>query len=80
MWKYVRSSYRNDPFRILLELGLVVFFCAYVLHKKYRPGTVSGAARLTRKQEEELIQEWEPEPLAKPTKPTFPDEPVTTLE
>ena len=37
---YIKNSYQNDPFRILLE-GLLVFFAIkYYFHKKYKPNTV----------------------------------------
>ncbi len=34
---YIRNSYQNDPFRVILELILVVFAIKYLLSKKYKP-------------------------------------------
>jgi len=33
---YIKNSYQNDPFRVVLELGLAVFAVKYMLSKKYR--------------------------------------------
>jgi hypothetical protein len=34
---YIQNSYQNDPFRVVLELILVIFAVKYVLAKKYKP-------------------------------------------
>lgn len=36
---YIRSSYQNDPFRVVLELALAVYAVKYILSKKYRIDT-----------------------------------------
>ncbi len=33
---YIKNSYQNDPFRVVLELGLAVYAVKYMLSKKYR--------------------------------------------
>jgi hypothetical protein len=37
--RYIQKSYQNDPFRIVLELLLVVFAFKYLFSKTYRPDT-----------------------------------------
>ncbi|KAJ3088446.1 serine palmitoyltransferase component [Quaeritorhiza haematococci] len=64
IYKYIKDSHQNDPFRTLLELGLVVFMLWYFVHKRYKAG--ANQVVLTEKEIEELCQEWEPEPLVAP--------------
>lgn len=33
---YIKNSYQNDPFRVVLELGLAIYAVKYMLSKKYR--------------------------------------------
>ncbi|KAJ3179377.1 serine palmitoyltransferase component [Geranomyces variabilis] len=63
---YVRASYQNDPYRTLLEVGLIVFMVWYVLREKYKPGKKNLELPLSEKEVQELIDEWEPEPLVAP--------------
>lgn len=35
--RYVQNSYQNDPFRIVLELFLIIFAIQYLMSKKYKP-------------------------------------------
>ena len=39
VFRYIWDSYRNDPFRILLEGFLVFFAIKYILHKSYKPNS-----------------------------------------
>ncbi len=32
---YIKNSYQNDPFRVVLELGLAIYAVKYMLSKKY---------------------------------------------
>ncbi|KAF9584739.1 serine palmitoyltransferase component [Lunasporangiospora selenospora] len=61
---YIKNSYQNDPFRVVLELGLAIYAIKYMLSKKYRidPSHI----KLTEKEIDELVDEWQPEPLVKP--------------
>ncbi|KAF9377173.1 serine palmitoyltransferase component [Podila verticillata] len=61
---YIRSSYQNDPFRVVLELALAVYAVKYILSKKYRIDT--NDIQLTEKEIDELIADWQPEPLVQP--------------
>ena len=88
IFRYVRASHQNDPFRTLLEILLVVFMFWYFGRKQQKPGfndleltpkvnshadlewahrqfstdIVRGAIQ----EVQELIDEWEPEPLVPP--------------
>ncbi|KND01689.1 serine C-palmitoyltransferase LCB1 [Spizellomyces punctatus DAOM BR117] len=62
--KYVKASYQNDPYRTLLEICLVIFMIWYFGGKKHKPG--DDELQLTEKEIQELIDEWEPEPLVPP--------------
>ncbi|KAI1316142.1 serine palmitoyltransferase component [Mortierella claussenii] len=61
---YIRNSYQNDPFRVVLELGLAVYAVKYMLSKKYRID--QNHIQLTEKEIDELVAEWQPEPLVQP--------------
>ncbi|KAJ3269354.1 serine palmitoyltransferase component [Terramyces sp. JEL0728] len=60
-YKYVHNSYQNDPFRLFLELLLVAFMIWYFVAKRYNPA--NPEIKLTEKEIQDLITEWEPEPL-----------------
>ncbi|OBZ82580.1 Serine palmitoyltransferase 1 [Choanephora cucurbitarum] len=59
---YIKNAYQNDPFRIALELFLVFFAIKYMLSKKYKPN--DNNVVLTDKEVDDLVEEWQPEPLA----------------
>ncbi|CAO3573947.1 unnamed protein product [Mortierella alpina] len=61
---YIKNSYQNDPFRVVLELGLAVYAVKYMLSKKYRIDHTH--VQLTEKEIDELVTEWNPEPLVQP--------------
>ncbi|CAB4418373.1 unnamed protein product [Rhizophagus irregularis] len=58
--KYIKNSHQNDPFRTILELLLVFFAIIYLFTKKYR---TDHLIELTPQEVEELVDEWQPEPL-----------------
>ncbi|KAF8934871.1 serine palmitoyltransferase component [Dissophora ornata] len=58
---YIKNSYQNDPFRVVLELGLAIYAVKYMLSKKYRID--QNDVQLTEKEIDELVAEWQPEPL-----------------
>ncbi|KAI9193181.1 pyridoxal phosphate-dependent transferase [Polychytrium aggregatum] len=62
-YKYIRASYQNDPFRMLLELCLVAFLLWYIFHGRYRIRPGANPVVLTEKEINELCETWEPEPL-----------------
>lgn len=59
--RYVQNSYQNDPFRILLELLLVIFAFRYLTSKKYAPDSRDLA--LSENEIEGLVNEWQPDAL-----------------
>ncbi|TPX35481.1 hypothetical protein SmJEL517_g02098 [Synchytrium microbalum] len=61
IYKYVKESHQNDPLRTVLELALLVFLVWYALSQRYKPG--SKEIKLTDKEIQDLIDEWQPEPL-----------------
>ncbi|KAI8345160.1 serine palmitoyltransferase [Mortierella sp. GBAus27b] len=61
---YIKNSYQNDPFRVVLELLLAIYAVKYMMSKKYRIDHTHVA--LTEKEIDELVAEWHPEPLVQP--------------
>ncbi|EGF82407.1 hypothetical protein BATDEDRAFT_9831 [Batrachochytrium dendrobatidis JAM81] len=62
LYRYIKASYQDDPFRTLLEAGLILFMVWYFVAKRYQPGQ-RAEVELTEKEIQDLIDEWEPEPL-----------------
>ncbi|KGU20795.1 serine palmitoyltransferase [Candida albicans P57055] len=60
--RYIKSSYQNDPIRSLLEFCLVLFALSYFLSSKKKENK-SELVRFSRKEIDELCDEWEPAPL-----------------
>ena len=63
--RYVKSSYQNDPIRSALELFLFLFAVRYLLAPKYSTKSKSYVA-LSEEEVDELVDEWQPEPLVAP--------------
>ena len=63
--RYIKNSYQNDPFRIALELLLLLFALKYLTSKRYKPDT--NDVQLTNDEIDELVDEWKPDPLVPPT-------------
>lgn len=66
--RYIQSSYQNDPVRSLIELVLVIFFIRYLLSPSY-PTHGPNYVKLREEEIDELVREWEPEPLVAPLTP-----------
>ncbi|KAI0023916.1 pyridoxal phosphate-dependent transferase [Xylariomycetidae sp. FL0641] len=60
--RYIQSSYQNDPVRSFIELILLVFFIRYILSPSY-PTHGPNYVKLRDDEIDELVREWEPEPL-----------------
>ncbi|RYC58019.1 hypothetical protein CHU98_g8189 [Xylaria longipes] len=60
--RYIQSSYQNDPIRSAIELVLVIFFVRYLLSPSY-PTHGSNYIKLREDEIDELVRDWEPEPL-----------------
>lgn len=63
--RYIKSSYQNDPMRSVLELLLLLFAIRYFLASKYST-TKKNYVLLEDWEVDELVEEWEPEPLVAP--------------
>ncbi|KAL7619965.1 serine palmitoyltransferase component [Parahypoxylon ruwenzoriense] len=63
--RYIQSSYQNDPVRSAIELILVIFFVRYLLSPSY-PNHDPNYVKLREDEIDELVREWEPEPLVAP--------------
>lgn len=63
--RYVKSSYQNDPVRSALELFLFLFAVRYLLAPKYSTQK-KGHVALSEEEIDELVDEWQPEPLVAP--------------
>ncbi|KAJ1960941.1 serine palmitoyltransferase component [Dipsacomyces acuminosporus] len=59
--RYIKNSYKDDPFRTFLEACLVGFIIWYMTKQKYNIG--NNEVELTEKEIDELIEDWKPEPL-----------------
>ncbi|KAI1760912.1 aminotransferase class I and II [Hypoxylon sp. FL1150] len=66
--RYIQSSYQNDPVRSAIELVLVIFFIRYLLSPSY-PTHGPNYVKLRDDEIDELVKEWEPEPLVAPQTP-----------
>lgn len=60
--RYVQASYQNDPIRSIFELFLLIFFIRYLLSPSYATNE-SNYVKLSEDEIEELVDEWQPEPL-----------------
>ncbi|GAW24143.1 hypothetical protein ANO14919_137240 [Xylariales sp. No.14919] len=60
--RYIQSSYQDDPIRSAIELVLVIFFVRYLLSPSY-PTHSSNYIKLREDEIDELVKDWEPEPL-----------------
>jgi serine palmitoyltransferase len=63
--RYVQSSYQNDPIRSAIELVLVLFFIRYLLSPSY-PTHKQNFVKLREDEIDELVDDWQPEPLVAP--------------
>lgn len=60
--RYIQSSYQNDPVRSAIELVLVIFFVRYLLSPSYATHG-PNYVKLREDEIDELVRDWEPEPL-----------------
>lgn len=60
--RYVRESHQDDPARSVLELLLLLFAIRYFFASKYSYNK-QNYVKLTENEVDELVDEWEPEPL-----------------
>lgn len=67
--RYIKSSYRNDPIRSLFELFLILFATHYFFSAKKKENK-SDLLTLSKREIDELIDDWEPAPLVEPVSET----------
>lgn len=67
--RYIQHSYKDDPIRSIIELGLILFALRYYFSKKTSPDS-KAAVPLSNKEVDEICKAWKPEPLVKPLKPS----------
>jgi serine palmitoyltransferase len=60
--RYIKSSYQNDPVRSAIEAVLLLFFVRYLLSPSYSTHK-QNYVKLREDEIEELIDDWQPEPL-----------------
>lgn len=63
--RYIRSSYKNDPIRSVLEFTLFLFAVHYFLSSK-RKENKSDLVKFSQKEIDELNDEWQPALLVEP--------------
>lgn len=61
---YIRRSYQNDPARVAIEVLLLFFALKYLTMMKGSRGRAGGQPKLSEREIDELVEDWEPEPLA----------------
>lgn len=62
--RYIRESHRNDPGRTLLEVLLALFALWTLVQSRRRAERVAKSfVKLTEEEINELVEEWQPEPL-----------------
>lgn len=66
--RYIRSSYKNDPIRSVLELILFLFAVHYFLSSK-RKENKSDLVKFSGREVDELNEEWQPAPIVEPVGP-----------
>ncbi|GME80233.1 unnamed protein product [Ambrosiozyma monospora] len=62
---YIKASHKNDPWRTLLEVLLALLALRYFLASKYSQDEKDKVV-LSNKEIDDLIDDWEPEPLVQP--------------
>lgn len=60
--RYIKSSYKNDPIRSVLEFSLFLFAVHYFLSSKSKENK-SELVRFSQREIDDLVDEWEPAPL-----------------
>lgn len=66
--RYIRSSYKDDPIRSVLEFTLFAFAVHYFLSSK-RKENKSDLVKFSQREIDELNEEWQPAPLVTPVGP-----------
>lgn len=59
--QYALHAYEEDPYHMMTEFALVMFVLFLLLRRPYSPG--GSEKPLTPEEQDEVIKEWQPEPL-----------------
>ncbi|GAA5923432.1 hypothetical protein JCM1841_003324 [Sporobolomyces salmonicolor] len=66
-WRYLKASHQDDPFRTVLELLLVFFVVrTYLMARTKGESSGKNFVKLSEEEIDELVAEWQPEPLLPP--------------
>ncbi|GAA5917275.1 hypothetical protein JCM5296_004841 [Sporobolomyces johnsonii] len=66
-WRYLKASHQDDPFRTVLELLLVFFVVrTYLMARTKGESSGKNFVKLSEEEIDELVSEWQPEPLLPP--------------
>jgi hypothetical protein len=61
---YIAYSLHHDPWRLFLEGIMIIVLLRYLFGRRYRPK--DNPVKLTPREVEDLVDEWQPEPLVPP--------------
>ncbi|KPV74860.1 uncharacterized protein RHOBADRAFT_36805 [Rhodotorula graminis WP1] len=71
VWRYLKASHQDDPFRTVLEILLVFFIVrTYLMARTKGESSGKNFVKLSEKEIDELVSEWTPEPLLPPNQET----------
>ncbi|GAA5865736.1 hypothetical protein JCM1840_003238 [Sporobolomyces johnsonii] len=66
-WRYLKASHQDDPFRTVLEILLVFFVVrTYLMARTKGESSGKNFVKLSEEEIDELVSEWQPEPLLPP--------------
>ncbi|SCU86697.1 LANO_0C08900g1_1 [Lachancea nothofagi CBS 11611] len=60
---YVKRSHQQDPYRTIVEVFLIIYGIIYFLRNPRKQGVQEGP-KMSTKEVDALLDEWQPEPLA----------------
>ncbi|GAA5854417.1 hypothetical protein JCM8547_001813 [Rhodosporidiobolus lusitaniae] len=70
-WRYLKASHQDDPLRTVLELLLVFFIVrTYLSPRTKGEGSGKNFVKLSEREIDELVNDWQPEPLLPPNQQT----------
>ncbi|GAA5925814.1 serine C-palmitoyltransferase LCB1 [Sporobolomyces koalae] len=70
-WRYLKASHQDDPLRTVLEILLVFFIVrTYLMARTKGESSGKNFVKFSEKEIDELVSEWQPEPLLPPNQET----------
>ncbi|GAA5893609.1 serine C-palmitoyltransferase LCB1 [Sporobolomyces salmoneus] len=71
VWRYLKASHQDDPLRTVLEILLVFFIVrTYLMARTKGESSGKNFVKFSEKEIDELVSEWQPEPLLPPNQET----------